>query len=366
MTPYQPIFELTRGETVESIHDGAIAVVDVYGKLLAWYGDPDAITFLRSSAKPFQAMPFIEKKGHEFFHLTQQEVALLCASHSGTDEHVAVARSIQEKVGISEAELLCGTHPPYDVETVEMLRSRNEKPTSNRHNCSGKHSGMLAFTRLEQQLSGRKQDDLEYIDRAHPIQQEILQTFAEMCCLPVSAVHLGTDGCSAPNFAVPIWNAALAFARLCGPETASDPKSSCQSPITPARARACTTITAAMTAYPFMIAGPRRFDTRIMEIGKGRIVSKAGAEGFQGIGLMPGVLAPGAPAVGIAFKVGDGDIRAKVRPAVAVEVLRQLGVLDAAELQELSDYGPVFSIENWRKIRVGVGRPCFRLRFNSN
>ncbi len=225
---------------------------------------------------------------------------------------------------------------------------------------------MLAFTRLEQQMAGQTQDDLAYIDRAHPIQQQILRTFAEMCGLPVSAVHLGTDGCSAPNFAVPLWNAAFAFARLCGPEMASDPRGPSQPPLSAARGQACATISAAMMAYPFMVAGPHRFDTRIMEIGNGRIVSKAGAEGFQGIGLMPGVLAPNAPAVGIAFKIGDGDIRAKVRPAVAVEVLRQLGVLDELELQELTDYGPTFSIENWRKILVGQGRPCFRLRFNSN
>jgi L-asparaginase II len=112
--PYLPVYELSRGNTVESIHDGAVAVVDVTGKLIAWYGDPNATTFLRSSAKPFQALPFIESRGHEAFGLTPKEIALLCASHSGTDEHVAVARSIQAKTGVQEVELLCGVHEPMD------------------------------------------------------------------------------------------------------------------------------------------------------------------------------------------------------------------------------------------------------------
>src|SRR5512133_1439094 len=86
-SPYQPVFELTRGETVESIHEGAIAVVDATGKLVASYGDPLGITFLRSSAKPFQALPFIQHGGHQAYGLTPKEIALICASHSGTDEH---------------------------------------------------------------------------------------------------------------------------------------------------------------------------------------------------------------------------------------------------------------------------------------
>jgi L-asparaginase II len=352
-SPYLPLFELTRGRVVESIHHGAVAVVDATGNLVAWYGDPDAVTFLRSSAKPFQAMPFIQQGGQAAYGLTEQEVALMCASHSGTDEHVTVVRGIQAKTGVTEADLLCGMHPAMHEETAEAMRQRNESPTSNRHNCSGKHTGMMSYVKMKNSR-GAWDNGQEYIDPAHPLQQEILATFAEMCCLPVEKVELGIDGCSAPNFAVPLRNAALGFARLC------DPAAGNVQP--PERLAACHTIAAAMMAYPDMVGGPGRFDTRLMQAARGLILAKGGAEGYQAIGLMPGALGPGSPAIGIAFKIADGDGREKVRSAVSMEVLRQLGALDAAQMEALSSFGPGFPIHNWRKLVVGQGYPAFDLK----
>jgi L-asparaginase II len=349
-TNYVPVFELTRGKTIESVHHGCIAVVDVYGKLLAWYGDADTVTFLRSSAKPFQALPFVERGGVDAFHLSQKELAILCASHSGTDDHVATVRGIQAKAGISEAELLCGVHDPGDEATLEALRERKEKPTPVRHNCSGKHTGMLAYTRL----SGTAKSGLDYIDPQHPIQKVILQTFAEMCDFPADQIGKGTDGCSAPNFAIPLRNAALGFARLC------DPLAGGVKP--PERVAACQAITRAMTSHPDMVGGPGRFDTRLMEVGQGRIVAKGGAEGYQAVGLAPGLLGPGSPAVGIALKIADGDARGKARTAVALEVLRQLGALSQGQQDALADMGPEFPIYNWRKIHVGQAYPIFTLK----
>lgn len=354
-SPYLPVYELTRGQTVESIHDGAVAVVDVTGKLLAWYGDPEARTFLRSTAKPFQALPFIENGGHQEFGLTPKEIALLCASHSGTDEHVAVARSIQAKSGVDESELLCGVHEPMDVATAEALRNRKESLTPNRHNCSGKHSGMLAYIKLMQRRGQSLPADLAYIDPAHPLQREILSTFAEMCQIPVQQVAGGIDGCSAPNFAIPLRFAALGFARL------SDPQAGDVQPA--ALADACRIITGAMMSHPDMVGGPGRFDTRLMQTAQGRLVSKGGAEAFQGIGLMPGALGPGSPAIGIALKIADGDNRQMVQAAVSLEVLRQLRALNEAELAELSNFGPRLPRYNWRKIEVGSAYPVFRLNF---
>jgi L-asparaginase II len=354
-SPYLPVFELRRGERVESIHEGAIAVVDVHGKLLASYGDPAAITYLRSAAKPFQAMPFIERGGHEFFGLTPREVALICASHSGTDEHVAMISNIQAKVGVSEADLLCGTHDPMHIPTRETLRERKEKPTSNRHNCSGKHTGMLAYVQMQRRRNEISLPDLPYIDTHHPIQQQILQTFAEMCDLSPDQVSVGIDGCSAPNFAAPLKNVALSYARLSDPREIES--------ISSARATACRTIASAMMSNPDMVAGPERFDTHLMMVGNGRIVSKAGAEGYQGIGLMPGAFSPDAPGIGIALKIADGDSRGTIRPAVVMEVLRQLGVLTPNDLGALEKFGPTFPIYNWRNILVGEGSPCFQLVF---
>ena len=116
-----------------------------------------------------------------------------------------------------------------------------------------------------------------------------------------------------------------------------------------------------MTASPLMVGGPGRFDTRLMELTRGSIVSKSGAEAYQGMGLMPGVLGPGSPGVGIALKISDGDDRKKVRTAVTIEVLRQLGVLSIQEMSVLADLGPEYPVENWRKIVVGRAHPTFTL-----
>ena len=354
ISPYLPIFELTRGKTIESIHDGAIAVVDVQGKLVAWYGDPEAVTFLRSTAKPFQALPFFEHDGQSIYNLSGSEIAIICASHSGTDEQVAVVRSVQAKAGVAESELMCGVHTPYDEPTAEALHTRREQPTPNRHNCSGKHTGMLAYMKAATRLGTQPVVDFPYIDPQHPIQKEILRTFAEMTGLPVERVATGIDGCSAPNFAVPLKNAALAYARLC------DPKSGKVVP--ERRAEACHTIVAAMTGNPGMVGGPGRFDTRLMEVARGRILAKGGAEGYQGLGLLPGALGPGSQALGIALKVGDGDSRTSVHSAVTLEVLRQLGALSQDELEALRDFGPRFPVLNWRKIVVGEAYPSFVLQ----
>jgi len=351
---YIPVFEIKRGKTVESIHNGSIAIVDVHGNLIAWYGDPNAVTFLRSTAKPFQALPFLEHGGQTAFHLSPREIAVICASHSGTDEHVEVIRTLQARAGVSESELLCGVHQPYDRPTAEALAQRQEQPTANRHNCSGKHTGMLAYVKMEVNEGKEFPSGLDYIDPEHPIQKKILHTFAEMCGLPVDQIRLGVDGCSAPNFAAPLRNVALAYARMCDPEAGN---------VVPfERAAACRSIVSAMMSNPDMVGGPGQFDTRLMQIAAGRIVSKGGAEGYQGLGLMPDALSPGSPAVGIALKIGDGDARGKARSAVALEILRQLGGLSKEALQALSSFGPSFPVHNWREIVVGEGYPAFNLQ----
>jgi L-asparaginase II len=344
-SPYQPLFELTRGQTVESIHFGALAVSDPQGRLVAWHGDPQVYTFLRSTAKPFQALPFIERGGQSAFQLLPSEVALICASHSGTDEQVIALRQLQSKVRIGEADLACGVHPSYHEPTAQAMRQRGEEPTPNRHNCSGKHTGMLAYARMQ------NWPIFDYLNTEHPVQQSILQAFAEICGLDPEQVALGIDGCSAPNFAVPLSHAARAYARLCDPAG-----------LPPARAEACRAITAAMTQNPEMVAGPGRFDTRLMETTGGRIVAKGGAEGYQGLGLLPGAAGPGMPALGIAIKISDGDPQGRARAAVSLEVLRQLGALSATALEALAEFGPSFPVLNWRRIVVGEARSVFRLQ----
>lgn len=354
MPESKPLLELTRGRIVESIHYGSVAVVDASGKLLASYGDPYMVAFLRSSAKAFQALPFVERGGVEHYGLTERELALAVSSHEGSDEHVEVAHSIQAKAGIQESNLQCGVHMPGDAQAYQSLIRRQELPTPNRNNCSGKHSAMLAHAKMR----GLPLDT--YLENSHPIQQDILNEFAEMCKIPVEKVELGIDGCSAPNFAVPLYNAALGFARLADPRDLSDQ-----------RAAACQKITAAMTAHPEMISGRGEFDCRLMQAGRGKIICKRGAEGYQAISLLPGALGDHSPGIGITFKVSDGDIlfrtlkiepHNRVRPAVAFEILRQLGALDGSQLEELAEFGPSLPVKNHRGIVTGESRPVFQLQ----
>lgn len=346
MTPdyqqwYKPVVEVTRGRIVESIHSGAAAVVDSEGRLLASYGDPYAVSFMRSAAKPFQALPFIEMGGAEKFGFTSAEIGLICASHSGTDEHRRALIKLQTKIGISEADLLCGTHPPFHQPTVEALLLKGEMPTPNRHNCSGKHTGMLAHAKM------RGLELSQYLDIDSSVQQSILHTFAEMCELPANNVELGIDGCSAPNFAIPLYNAALGLARL------SDPRS-----LNEARRAACQKIFKGMTGSPDMVAGPGRFDTLFMETKRGSILTKTGAEGYQIFGIPAH---NGSPGVGIALKISDGDLNDRARGLMGLEILRQLGLVSTEELSELSGFFTK-KLSNWRKIDVGEIRPCFELK----
>ncbi len=348
-----PLFELTRGSLVESIHYGSIAVVDSNGKLLASYGDPHTVAFLRSSAKPFQALPFVEHGGAEHFNFTARELAISCASHVGSDMHVQTVEAMQKKIGIDETYLHCGAHMPDDVPAFKRLIAQNESPTPNRNNCSGKHTAMLAYAKMR----GLPLDN--YLDLDHPIQRDILASFSDFCLVPPQEISLGVDGCSAPNFAVPLFNAALAIARLCDPRELTD-----------ARATASRKITSAMTSHPEMISGFGEFDCELMKVGEGKIICKRGAEGFQIVGLLPGALREDSPGIGIALKVTDGDATrskanletySRVRPAVALEALRQLGALSTKQEQGLASFGPGLPIKNLRDIVTGQSRPVFEL-----
>lgn len=356
---YVPLVETTRGPIVESVHYGALAVCDAGGSLLASVGDPDALVFLRSSSKPFQVLPLVEGGGMERFGLTERELAVMCASHNGTDEHVRVITSIQQKLGVSAADLLCGTHTPGDPPTAERMFLNGEANSPLRHNCSGKHSGMLA----QALLFGEPAAD--YINPQHPVQRRILRAFSEMTGVPEAEIVLGTDGCSAPVFAVPLRAAAYAFARLADPSALPEPRQS-----------ALRRIFAAMTAHPDMVAGAHAFDTELMTAGHGNILTKGGAEGYQALALLPGASPKFDGALGITLKISDGDLAqrdrsekiahvahdggGRARSTAMVEALRQLEALDEGQLAELKDFlhRPQY---NWRHIEVGEIRPCFDL-----
>jgi len=318
-------------------------VVDARNQLLASHGDPDTVTYLRSSSKPFQALPFIESGGDDYFGLDEKELAILCASHSGTDDHVAVVRGLQHKIGIGEEMLQCGTHNPGDAETWIAMNLRGEQPLPVRHMCSGKHTGMLGFAKMmDAPLTN-------YLSMEHPVQRAILKTLSEMTDLQLSQIVIGIDGCSAPNFALPLRSAALAIAHLCQPDELS-----------PVRAAACKKISSAMMGQPLMIAGPGKFDTELMQATSPKIVSKGGAEGYQILGVLPDAIEPGSPALGITIKISDGDADNRARQATTYEILRQLGALSRSQAEALKKYGPR-RIYNFARLDIGEYRSYVQL-----
>jgi len=340
---YAPLVEVTRGDIVESTHFGAFAAAFPDGRLLAYAGDPGLVTYPRSSMKPLQALPFMERGGAETFGFNGQEIAIMCASHAGTDQHFQVLEGMHKKIGISESDLACGVHWPSDAETRIAMKIAGREPTPFRHNCSGKQTGMLAYARM------RKLETKAYLDPQHPVQVSIRETLAEMVEMKPDEMPLGTDGCSAPVYGIPLRNMALGVAKL------ADPRRLVEN-----RADACRTITAAMMAYPLMVAGPGKFDTRLMTAAAGKVFSKGGAEGYQIVGVMPGVIRKDSPGLGIAIKISDGDPGGRARSAVVLKMLHDLGVLDESDLEGLAPFGSV-PVKNWRGIEVGAIRCVFSM-----
>lgn len=306
---------MERGAATESWHLGAAAATTPDGGLVAGLGDPLLATFLRSAAKPFQALPLLESGGRERFDLAAADIALICASHAGTEAHVRRAAALLERGGFGPEDVQCGAHPPYDEESRRSLLERGESPGALHNNCSGKHAGMLLACR---QL-GLPTDD--YLDPHHPLQQRILSALAELCGLEADQIGIGVDGCSAPCFHLPLAAAARGYAVLAAPDAV---------PLDDCRRRALATIVDAMTGVAAMVSGPGRFTTRLMEVSGGRLLGKEGAEGVYAVAIR------GPVALGLALKVADGGERC--RDGVVLEALRQLGVLSGAELEELAGF----------------------------
>jgi L-asparaginase II len=312
-----------RGDYLESSHDVHIAVVNNEGKLLYSYGNPDRLTFPRSSMKPFQAVPLIETGAAEHFRYSPAELSLSCASHSGEQIHREAVLHILERVGLTEEALQCGTHIPRDIESYKQLIRDGKDLTPVFSNCSGKHSGMLATAVY------MHEDVSTYREIHHPLQQRILETIEDMCNIPKEEIQLSVDGCGVPVHQLPLLHAALGFARLAKPNETLAPK----------RAAALETIRNAMIQHPEMVGGTDRFDTDLMKIYDGRVVAKAGAEAVQCIGLVE-------EGIGIAIKVEDGAPRAT--SVAAMEVLKQLGIGDQQIFEVLKDYviAPVLNARN--------------------
>jgi L-asparaginase II len=332
MTSLVPLIELTRGDTLENQHAGAIAVVDAHGKLLAHAGDPHWMTFTRSTLKALQALPFMQAGGPRALGFTQEQVAMMCASHSGEPMHVEQVQHMLDRAGVGYQRLQCGCHVPYYVDLG--VGPAPEHIDQRHHNCSGKHAGFLAYC-VQHGLSLE-----DYLDPGHPLQQAIRRDVARAAGLPPQDLRPGIDGCSAPNYAMPLSGLARAYARLAtGAQDTEFGASFAQ-------------LAAAMTAHPDLVSGTGRNDQAFMRAGRGDWVTKVGADGVQAI-------ASRSRGQAIAIKIGDGNKTALF--AASVAALDQLGWLDERQREELLPWRAEV-IDNWRGIQVGERRAVFRLQ----
>jgi L-asparaginase II len=339
----EPLVEVRRGSITESRHRGHVVAIEPDGNVVAYLGSPQNVTFLRSSAKPFQALPLLVSGAADRFGFTDKEVALVCASHNGEPIHTELVASILRKIGLTADALKCGVHEPYSVEVARELRERGEAPNVLHNNCSGKHAGMLAMALH----LGASTDD--YIRPEHPVQIAIGKTIAQFADVPVEDLAVATDGCAVPVFGITVKAMALAYARLVAPPLSFDE----------ATRNACRRIVRVMNAYPELIGGTSdRLDTEIMRATPGRVVSKVGAEGVYTAGINPCEEWPRG--LGLALKIEDGDDR-RARPTVVIESLRQLRVLRDESLEAVARYA-FFPIMNRPGAVVGEVRAEFELK----
>jgi L-asparaginase II len=326
-----------RGKQVESIHRGHWVLVDGKGSVIAFEGDPEYITFTRSAAKPFQAVPLIASGAADDFGFQNEEIALACASHSGEPLHLATVEKMLAKAGFETADLQCGAHFPFNENEAKKMIRADIEPTPLHNNCSGKHAGFLA---LAKKIGA---DPKEYLLPESPVQTEVLKAISSFTSVPVSEIITATDGCSAPNFALPLSAIARGFAKLINPDSVEE--SYCP---------AARKIFTSMSQNPFLVGGSERLDTLLMQAARYPLISKVGAEGVWAAAVSPFGNFP--QGVAIALKLEDGDDY-RARPAIAAKILAELRVISTERVDKLLNP----TITSRRGEKVGTIEPLIDL-----
>jgi L-asparaginase II len=323
------LVEQTRGNWVENRHRGAFVVVDAKGAVIASAGDVARPVFPRSAIKSMQALAMVTSGAIEKFGLTNEELALACASHHGEDVHVAGVTHFLKHVGLSAGDLECGAHQPNNATAREALRRAGRAPSPLHNNCSGKHSGMLS---VAQALGVPPQG---YVKREHPVQVEVRRAIEAVVGEKLSVDRCGIDGCSIPTWAAPISAWARGFARMATGEGL--PKD---------LAKAATRVFDAATSHPLLVAGTGHLDTLVMQAFGGRVMQKGGAEGVQCGAIRD-------KGWGYALKCDDGNMAAS--QVMVATLLLELAGPDAAQQAVLQRFATQ-TVRNVRGLDVGVMR----------
>ncbi len=329
------LVNVLRGNAVESTHCGALAVIDADGAVRWQLGDVERPIFPRSAVKVLQALPLVASGAADALGLTDEELALACASHNGEEAHTRTAAAMLAKAGLDVSALECGTHWPYLDTAAHALAREGREPTALNNNCSGKHAGFLC---LACALHGHGKPDLQrftvgYVAPDHPVMREVTAALQAATGYDLSVAPRGVDGCSIPTYAVPLRHLARAFARVGTGIGLSD-----------GHARAATRLRTAVAKAPFMVAGTGRFDTRVMQRLGERVFCKVGAEGVF-CAALPEL------GLGVAIKIDDGNNAraAEVVMAAVIEALVPLGDGEATFMRGLSDV----RVANWNGVEVG-------------
>jgi L-asparaginase II len=308
-------------------------VLDADGAVVVALGDIERPIFPRSAVKVLQALPLVASGAADRLALSDEELALACASHNGEEQHTRAAAAMLAKAGLDPAALECGTHWPYLETASRALAAQGRKPTALNNNCSGKHAGFLCLAcalhggaNLRQYVSG-------YVKPEHPVMREITAALQAVTGFDLASAPRGTDGCSIPTYAVPLRHLAHAFARVGTGVGLSD-----------GHARAAQRLRAAVAKAPFMVAGTGRFDTRVMERLGERVFCKVGAEGVFCAALPERGL-------GVAIKMDDGN-NSRACEVVMAAVIEGFVALDQAQSAFMRTLSEV-RLTNWNGIEVG-------------
>lgn len=306
-----PLAVVVRGGVVESVHAGHLVVLRPDGSVLTSVGDPDATIWARSSLKPLQAAAMLDAG----LSVDDEGLALACASHSGTAEHLAVVRRVLAGAGLSEADLQNTPDLPLDAAAAFAWRREGHGPASITQNCSGKHAAMLAT------CVANGWDTASYRSPEHPLQARVRETIERLTGVPVAAVTV--DGCGAPLFSTTVRGLAAAFGGIAA--AAADD----------ARDDTIARIGRAMRSHPILVGGPGRDVSRFMAAVPG-LVAKDGAEGVYGAGFADGT--------GVAFKIADGSARA--RPVILGGIVANRWQQDWSEDVEAAAIQELYAIEH--------------------
>jgi len=323
------VVEVTRGNSVESTHEVDIIVADHSGKIITAYGEADIQIYPRSSNKSLQALPLIESGAADAYGFEDKHLALACSSHNGQEIHVEGAAQMLHKAGLDGSCLECGAQlPKYSYDQMIAMRSEGGvKPIHN--NCSGKHSGFLAFAKHTGiEIKG-------YIGIEHPVQKEIASVLESVTGAKHGEDNYGIDGCSIPTYKIPLQKLAVAYAKF---GVGEDPSQ--------LRSKAMVRLRDACLAHPEMVAGDKRVCTKLMQTLGNRAFVKVGAEGVYTMSL-PEL------GLGVAMKSRDGGFRA-VEVAVSQLAcdLLNLDESDQSNMKPLTN--PI--LKNWNGIEVGSAR----------